>query len=101
MFKMTRNEAARLADEATDTMTAAQFVAFWLHFDDNGGNNLSYAAESIAEWKSEHASECGMFGDSGPGVASWLAEANRKHAAVVARLWALGALDNTHPSVED
>lgn len=94
MFKMPRNEAARIADEtaAMRAMTPGQFAAYWLDYDDNGGCRLAYAEEAVAEVKSEHAAESAMFGDSGPGLASWLAESRRNHENVIARLRSFGAL---------
>jgi len=73
------------------TLTAAEFVNYWLKVDEEGRSNLSYFEESLGEHEAQYRNECAMFGDAGPGQGYRLNAMRRELFSVRARLEKLGA----------
>jgi hypothetical protein len=72
-------------------MTRAEFIEHWLSNED-GRNGLDYLEESIGEHASQYASECGLYGDAGPGQGLRLREMRATLAGVKRQLRRLGAI---------
>lgn len=67
-------------------MAPAAFLAYWLKEDADGMTALDNLSETLGECESQYASECGQFGDAGPGQASAISEMRAELAAVKARI---------------
>ena len=56
-------------DASAPKLTREEFAAYWLTPDQYGVPALAYYEEELYESVAQYRSECGLYGDAGPGQA--------------------------------